>query len=121
MQDNRKHNPALTQRARELRKRMTKQERHLWYDYLCHYPVRVMRQKVIGLFIADFYCASAKIIIELDGRQHLTEERKQRDYERDRFMLKFGIETIRYSNLEVDSQFETVCADIDLQIKNRMR
>ena len=61
MQEYRKHNPNLTPNAKELRKNMTKQERHLWYDYLRNYPIRILRQKVIGSFIADFYCAEAKL------------------------------------------------------------
>lgn len=66
----RKHNPALTERARTLRKQMTPEERHLWYDFLRSYPVRFLRQKVIGNAIVDFYCAKATLAIELDGSQH---------------------------------------------------
>ena len=121
MPNNRKHNPELTPQARKLRKNMTKQEKRLWYDFLCNYPVRVLRQKVIGYYIADFYCASAKLVIELDGSQHFTYDGKQYDNERDQFMQEFGIKTIRYTNSEIDRQFDAVCADIDTQIKNRMR
>ncbi len=69
----RKHNPALTQNARILRKNMTKEEKHLWYDFLKTYPVRFLRQKVIDNYIVDFYCHQARIIIELDGSQHYDE------------------------------------------------
>ena len=120
MQQNRKHNSALTPRARELRKNMTKQERRLWHDFLCHYPIKVLRQKIIGAYIADFYCAKAKLVIELDGSQHLAEEEKQYDMEREQVMQSFGIQTIRYPNYKIDRQFEAVCVDIDRHIKSRI-
>ena len=65
-----KHNKQLVPLAKQLRKEMTKEERHLWYDFLRSYPVRFSRQKVLGKYIADFYCAEAKLVIELDGSQH---------------------------------------------------
>ena len=120
MQEYRKHNPNLTPNARELRKNMTKQEKHLWYDFLCTYPVRILRQKVIGSFIADFYCAEAKLVIEVDGSQHFTEDGKQYDSEREQIMRQFGLKTIRYTNSEIDKKFDAVCNDIDMHIKNRM-
>ncbi|MCL2679244.1 MAG: endonuclease domain-containing protein [Dehalococcoidia bacterium] len=113
-------NPILTPNARELRKNMTPQERHLWYDFLRTYPVRVMRQRVIGRFIADFYCAKAKLVIELDGSQHFSKDGMHYDVEREQFMQSFGITTIRYTNSEIDKQFEAVCNDIDMQIKSRV-
>ena len=70
MPQTRKHNTKLTTNARTLRKHMTKEERHLWYDFLRKYPVRFLRQKVIDNYIVDFYCHDARIIIELDGSQH---------------------------------------------------
>ena len=70
----RKHNTELTSNARTLRKNMTKEERHLWYDFLKMYPVRFLRQKVIDNYIVDFYCHSARLIIELDGSQHYEEK-----------------------------------------------
>ena len=115
-----KHNPALTPHARELRKQMTKQERRLWYNFLRHYPVKVLRQKVIGSYIADFYCAQAKLVIELDGSQHFSDEGKQYDNEREEFMRSFDIQTVRYKNHEIDRQFDAVCSDIGVRIKNRM-
>ena len=66
----RKHNSKIVPFAKELRKNMTKEERHLWYDFLKTYPVRFLRQKVLGRYIADFYCAKANVVIELDGSQH---------------------------------------------------
>ena len=65
-----KHNKNLVLNARELMKNMTKEEKHLWYDFLRTYPVRFLKQKVLGRYIADFYCAKAKLVIELDGSGH---------------------------------------------------
>ena len=79
-----------------------------------------MRQRVIGRFIADFYCAKAKLVIEIDGNQHFTEEGKQYDYERELVMQSFGIETIRYTNNEVEKEFEAVCNAVDMRIKARI-
>ena len=64
----------LIPRAKELRKNATRQENHLWYDFLRSYPVRFQRQKTIGSFIVDFYCHAAKLVIELDGSQHYTDQ-----------------------------------------------
>jgi len=70
-----KHNKQLVPLAKHLRKEMTKEKRHLWYDFLCSYPVRFSRQKVLGKYIADFYSAEAKLVIELDGSQHYEDEK----------------------------------------------
>ena len=80
---------------------MTKEERHLWYDFLKIIPFTVNRQKVIGKYILDFYCAEAKIAIELDGAQHYESEAKKKDAERDNFLNKQGIEVLRYTNIDV--------------------
>ena len=109
----RKHVSALTARAKELRKNMTPEERHLWYDFLKDYPVRFLRQKVIDGYIVDFYCASAKIAIELDGAQHYTQTGIEYDKERDRLILAWGIETIRFKNEDISDRFENVCRYID--------
>ena len=71
-----KHNKSMVTFAKQLRREMTKEERHLWYDHLRCYPVRFMRQKAFGNYILDFYCADAKLVIELDGFQHGEEENK---------------------------------------------
>ena len=71
-----KHNKNLVSNARELRKNMTKEEKHLWYDFLRTYPVRFLKQKVLGRYIADFYCAEAKLVVELDGSGHYTHEKR---------------------------------------------
>lgn len=83
----RKYNKNNISFAKELRKNMTKEERHLWYDFLRSYPVKFTRQKVLGRFIADFYCSEAKLIVELDGNQHYEAEGKKR-ISTERFIFK---------------------------------
>ena len=91
---------------------MTKEERHLWYDFLRQLPVTVNRQKVIGPYIVDFYCACAKLVIELDGSQHYDPSGMCMDEERDSYLSGLGLRVIRYSNRDVDRNFGGVCEDI---------
>ena len=112
-----KHNKALVPNARNLRKNMTKEERHLWYDFLRNYPVRFLRQRVIGRYIADFYCAAAKLVIELDGSQHYEEENAAYDRRRTEDLEQYGIRVIRIANNEVSGNFSGVCEFIDEQVK----
>ena len=91
---------------------MTKEERRLWYDFLKQLPVTVNRQKVIGHSIVDFYCASAKLVIELDGSQHYEDKGAAADRERDLALNQLGITVVRYSNEDVNQNFEGVCADL---------
>ena len=109
---NRTNNPNLTANARELRKSMTKEERHLWYDFLKPLPFTFNRQKVIGCYIVDFYCAAAKLVIELDGSQHYESAGKAADQRRDHDLNQLGLTVLRYSNLEINRNFEGVCSDI---------
>ncbi|MBQ7227201.1 MAG: endonuclease domain-containing protein [Clostridia bacterium] len=109
---NKTNNSNLTSVSKILRKNMTKEERHLWYDFLKNLPQTINRQKVIGSYIVDFYCASAKIVIELDGSQHYEDEGKEKDKARDAYLNALGIKVLRYSNLDVNRDFENVCADI---------
>lgn len=102
----------LQDHARSLLKGMTKEERHLWYDFLRTLPVTVNRQKVIGPYIADFYCAAVKLVIELDGSQYYDIQGKQSDGVRDRYLRDLGVIVKRYSNLDVNSRFQAVCEDI---------
>jgi len=115
-----KHNPELTPRARELRKSMTKQERRLWYQYLRKFPVRFLRQKVIGWFIVDFYCAAAKLVIELDGSQHFDGSAIAYDNERTEVLRAYGLDVIRFTNYEVDRYFPEVCEKIQSEVLQRM-
>ena len=112
-------NKALLENAKELRKNMTRQERHLWYDFLRDYPVKIYRQKIIGNYIADFYCHSALLVIELDGSQHYMAEGADKDRKRTEVLEEMGIDVIRFSNREIDENFNGVCEKIDLVIKER--
>ena len=113
-----KYNPDLVSNAKTLRKNMTKEERHLWYDYLRTYPLKFVRQKVLGEYIADFYCASANLVIELDGSQHYQETGLAYDEIRTEFLQEFGIQVIRIPNNQVNSNFESVCKYIDRVVKD---
>ena len=109
---NQTRNPRLTQASQALRHNMTKEEKHLWYDFLKHLPQTVQRQKVIGKYIVDFYCASAKIVIELDGSQHYEQKGRELDRERDTYLKSLGITVLRYLNSDIHKNFEGVCTDI---------
>ncbi len=91
---------------------MTREERHLWYDFLKQLPVRFNRQKVLGAYIVDFYCATANLVVELDGSQHYEDDGAAADRVRDEYLSGLGLRVLRYSNLEVNRHFESVCADI---------
>ena len=115
-----KHNKQLVPLAKELRKKMTKEERHLWYDFLRDYPIRFSRQKVLGKFIVDFYSAKAHLVIELDGSQHYEEENKEKDAERTAFLENYGLTVIRIPNNEVNTNFIGVCEYIDTAVKQSL-
>jgi len=106
------HNPHLRAHSQRLRREMTKEERHLWYDFLKLQSFHTHRQKVFGHYIVDFYIASAKIVIELDGSQHYAEENQQKDQERDLFLQSLGLLVLRYSNADVNQRFRNVCEAI---------
>ena len=109
----RKHNSQLVPFAKQLRKEITREERHLWYDFLRDYPIRFSRQKVLGRYIADFYCAKAKLVIELDGSQHYEDSGIQTDAERTAFLEAYGLKVIRIANCDVNRNFQSVCMYID--------
>ncbi len=115
-----KHNKALVTNARNLRKNMTKEERHLWYDFLRAYPVKFLRQKIIGKYIVDFYCAKAKLIVELDGSQHYEEKGMEYDAERTAFLEQYGIRVLRIPNNEVNKNLSGVCEYIDFAVKQSL-
>ena len=105
-------NSKLSPNARALRRDMTKEERHLWYDYLKNLPVQVKRQKVIENYIVDFYIPRGKLVIELDGSQHYEASGKEKDHARDERLRELGIRVLRYSNADVNQRFRSVCEDI---------
>ena len=108
-----KHNKQLVPLAKQLRKEMTKEERHLWYDFLRTHPMRFSRQKVLGKYIADFYSAKTKLVIELDGSQHYEDKEKEKDAECTAFLERYGLTVIRIPNNEVSENFRGVCEHID--------
>ena len=91
---------------------MTKEERHIWYDFLKGLQITVKRQKVIGNYIVDFYCPSVKLVIELDGSQHYREKGIDPDAERDEYLRSLGLVVKRYSNTDINNKFNSVCEDI---------
>lgn len=105
--------------AKALRRDMTPQERKLWYLFLRTYPVKIYKQRIIGPFIADFYCASAKLVIEIDGSQHYDDSGIAYDAERTAYLEAFGLKVIRYSNREINREFPAVCQQIDTIIRER--
>ncbi|MDE5671150.1 MAG: endonuclease domain-containing protein [Eubacterium sp.] len=114
---NTEYNQRLKNNSQKLRRNMTKEEKHLWYDFLKTLPVTVKRQKIIGNYIVDFYIASKKIIIELDGAQHFEEENQQCDTIRDKYLSNLGLTVLRYSNYDINTNFDGVCEDIKKRIK----
>ena len=115
-----KHNKQLVPFARQLRKEMTKEERHLWYDFLRTHPVRFSRQKVLGKYIADFYSAEAKLVIELDGSQHYDDSNTAKDKERTAFLEGYGLTVIRIPNNEVMRNFRGACEYIDDAVRQSL-
>ena len=105
-------NKKLKENAQTLRKHMTKEEAHLWYQFLCRYPLRFRRQYIIGNYIVDFYCHQASLVVELDGSQHYTPEEMEYDQKRTEFLKSQGLKVIRFSNLDVMHNFRTVCEAI---------
>ena len=115
-----KHNKQLVPFAKKLRKEMTKEERHLWYDFLRTHPIRFSRQKVLGKYIADFYSAEAKLVIELDGSQHYEDINAEKDAERTAFLKGYGLTVIRLPNNEVMRNFSGVCEYIDAVVRQSL-
>ena len=116
-----KKNNQLLDRAKELRREMTPQERKLWYCFLRRYPVKIYKQRIIDSFIADFYCASARLVIEVDGSQHYTEDGMAYDTARTKCLEKYDLKVIRFSNREIDRKFQAVCNEIDKNIQERRK
>ena len=113
----RKSNKGMAPVARMLRKNLTKEEKHLWYDFLSTYPIKFTRQKILGRYIADFYCASAKLVIELDGSGHDTLQGQIYDCQRTSFLEGYDIQVLRIPNIEVTTNFDHICEYIDYCVK----
>ena len=106
------YNKKIVGLSQNLRKNMTKEEKHLWYDFLKDLPVTIKRQKVFENYIVDFYCDKVKIIIEIDGSQHYEESGISKDKIRDKYFESLGIKVLRYSNYDINHHFDAVCNDI---------
>ena len=106
------YNKKLVSTAKTLRKSMTPEEKHLWYDFLKRLPLNVRRQHNIENYIVDFYIAEKKIVIEVDGGQHLLPEHKEADKKRDACLASWGISVLRYSNDSIRNQFNAVTENI---------
>ena len=106
--------------ARRLRREMTPHERKLWYLFLRKYPVKIYKQRIIGRFIVDFYCVSAKLVIEVDGSRHYEPQGMTYDAERSAFLSSLDLEVLRFSNRDIDREFHGVCEQIDITIQNRL-
>ena len=117
MKDYNKKNIPL---AKALRKNMTPWERKLWYDFLRNYPVRFQRQKALGNYIADFYCAKARLVIELDGGGHYTKEQARKDEQRTNDLNSMNLTVVRICNLDIDRNFCGVCEYVDRLVQNAL-
>lgn len=100
---------------------MTPHERKLWYLFLRKYPVKIYKQRIIGSYIVDFYCASARLVIEVDGSQHYEPQGLDYDAERSNFLEALGLKVLRFSNREIDREFQSVCEQIDFTIQERLQ
>ena len=115
------HDVKILRRSQDLRKNMTKEERHLWYDFLKTYPVQFKRQYPIGCYFADFFCYKAGLIVELDGSQHYEPEEMRYDQARTAYLTKQGYLVLRFSNRDVRERFAGVCTAIDQAVAKRLQ
>ncbi len=113
-------NPNLGEKSKDLRKNMTPEEKHLWYDFLKTYPIQFNRQRVIGNYIVDFYCRKANLVIEIDGKQHYIPDGLSYDKERTDYLNRAGIEVVRFLNKDINNNFINVCSHIDTVVKRRL-
>jgi len=113
-------NQKLLRISQTLRKNMTKEERHLWYDFLKTYPIQFKRQYTIGCYVVDFYCYQAKLVVELDGSQHCDSDAIGYDRKRTNYIEAHGYTVMRFSNRDVTERFRSVCEAIDIAVKQRL-
>ena len=114
------YSPHLWQFAKSMRKDMTREERHLWFDFLRRYPLRIRRQVILGNYIVDFCCEKAQLIIEIDGSQHYTPEEKEKDRKRTNDLKDLGYKVIRISNRDVMTNFDGITQYIHQEIQKRL-
>ena len=115
------YNKSNISSAHKLRTEATKWEKHLWYDYLCKYPIRFQRQKAIDNYIVDFYCSVAQLAIELDGSYHNISQQAFEDKKRNSALNELDIYVLRFKNSEIDNNFNKVCEQIDYTVKKRIK
>ena len=116
-----RRNKQLLPLARDMRRVMTAEEFHLWYNCLKSYPVRFRRQHIIGPYIVDFYCGKAQLVVEVDGSQHYdTEEAVDYDRVRTDYINRRGIAVVRFTNVDINKRFRDVCETIDAIVRRRM-
>ena len=113
-------NKKLRNRSTELRNNTTKQENHLWYDFLKKCRLQFYRQRIIGNYIVDFYCPQAKLVIELDGSQHYEKEAVEYDSIRTEYLNSLGLQVIRFSNMDIDNNFDAVCQVVEETILSQL-
>ena len=106
------YNLRLKTPSRTLRREATPAERKLWFEFLSYLPEKFTRQKPLGSYVADFYCSSARLVIEIDGDSHFTSDGAANDAQRTAVLAALGVRVIRFTNLEVREQFEAVCMRI---------
>ena len=121
-------NKQLTGLARTMRKQPTDEEKKIWYGLLRYITPKFHRQKIIGNYIADFYCPKLKLVVEIDGGQHNSEESLEYDKIRTEYINEFGYEVIRIPNNDVSHEFNNVslfildfckkrCKELDLDFE----
>ncbi len=113
-------NPKLKERARTLRRTMTRAEKKLWHGFLKHLKFPVLRQKPIDHYIVDFYCAKLKLVIEVDGDSHYTDDGKDYDKGRTKVLEAYKLKVLRFTNYEVLHEFDGVCKMIESEVEKRI-
>lgn len=111
---------SIRDKAKNLRKGSTRQEHRLWYDFLSTYPIRFRRQVIFSAYIVDFYCEKAHLAIEIDGGQHYEEKGLEFDRRRTKFLEEtYHLSVLRFTNLDIERNFPSVCAEIDRVVNER--
>jgi len=113
------YNSELQDRAYLNRRSMTPQECQLWFQFLRSYPLRFRRQRPIGNYIVDFYCARAKLVVEVNGYEHFTEKGRRYDVRRKEFLESLGLKVLRFSDGDIERNFDRVCYCIDVETRAR--
>ena len=114
------YQPHLKAFAQENRRNPTPEERKLWHEFLRHHTFQFRRQRPFGCYIVDFYCSSARLVIEVDGSQHFNEEGKAWDLNRTAYLNSLGLQVLRFTNRQIQDEFDAVCATIDSVIEMRV-